>query len=75
MSSRISQHLLNVSSNIPCSRRKFLHHSGIYKNGKPLFTGCNNDRNVFNNRVMCYSTHAEMDVLIKLLKGEARTTI
>lgn len=75
MCTRIAQHLLNVTSPLPYSRGKFLHHSAIYKGGKPLYTGCNNDRTVFNGRAVCYSTHAEMDVLIKLLKGEARTAI
>jgi hypothetical protein len=47
---------------------KFIHYSTIYKGSKKLFDGTNNDRNVFNGRCVCFSTHAEMDVLIKLLK-------
>lgn len=75
MSTRISQHLLNVTSSLPYTHGKFLHHSAIYKSGKPIFTGCNNDRTIYNGKATCFSTHAEMDVLIKLLKGEARTAI
>jgi hypothetical protein len=54
---------------------KFIHQSGICKSGKLIYSGCNNPRNVFNGRCMCYSTHAEMDVICKILKGQARTTI
>ena len=53
----------------------FQHHAGIYRGSKLLYTGCNNSRNCFNGRCICYSTHAEMDVLQQLLKGEVRTTI
>ncbi len=73
MMNKISQHLLNSVSKLPVSN-KFIHHSGIYKGGKPLFIGSNSDRNVFNGRCNCYTTHAEVDVLIKLLKGATRTT-
>ena len=71
---KISQHLLSSVSKIPVSN-KFIHHAGIYKGGKPLFVGCNNDRNVFNGQCNCFTTHAEVDVLIKLLKVAERTTI
>jgi tRNA(Arg) A34 adenosine deaminase TadA len=47
---------------------KFTHYSSIYKGSKKLFNGNNNDRNVFNGRCICFSTHAEIDVLVKLLK-------
>jgi hypothetical protein len=54
---------------------KFSHLSGIYRNGKLMHTGSNNNRNTFNGRCICYSTHAEMDVIQKVLKGAARTAI
>ena len=44
------------------------HYSGIYRNGKKIYTGCNHLRNCFNGKCICYSTHAEMDVLNKVLK-------
>ena len=53
----------------------FLHYSAIYRNGKILYKGTNNLRNTYNGKCICFSTHAEMDVLQKVLKGQARTTI
>jgi len=47
----------------------FHHYSGIYKNGKPYFIGCNTLRNVYNNTCMFFSTHAEMCVIYKILKS------
>jgi len=47
----------------------FHHYSGIYRNGKPYFTGCNTLRNVYNNSCIFYSTHAEMSVIYKILKS------
>ena len=47
----------------------FQHYSGIYKNGKECFTGCNTLRNVYNNSCIFYSTHAEMSVIYKILKS------
>jgi hypothetical protein len=44
------------------------HYSGIYRNGKKMFIGSNHLRNSYNNECICYSTHAEMDVLHKVLK-------
>lgn len=44
------------------------HYSGIYRNGKKLYIGSNHLRNSYNNKCICYSTHAEMDVIHKLLK-------
>jgi len=44
------------------------HFSGIYKNGKLRYTGNNHLRNSYNNECVCFSTHAEMDVLHKVLK-------
>ena len=44
------------------------HYSGIYRNGKKIYIGCNHLRNSYNNECICYSTHAEMDVLHKVLK-------
>jgi len=46
----------------------FQHYSGIYKNGKPLYRGSNHLRNSYNGECICFSTHAEMDVLHKVLK-------
>lgn len=67
---------LNKSTNsINNESSRYLHHSCIYKSGKPIYTGINHGRNVFNGRCICFSTHAEMDVIIKLLKGDARTAI
>jgi len=50
------------------NNNKFTHQAAIFKGSKILFNGNNNDRNVFNGRCICFSTHAEMDVLAKLLK-------
>jgi len=47
----------------------FQHYSGIYKNGKPLFHGSNHLRNSYNGECICFSTHAEMDVIHKVLKS------
>jgi deoxycytidylate deaminase len=44
------------------------HYSGIYRNGKKIYIGNNHLRNSYNNECICYSTHAEMDVLYKVLK-------
>ena len=68
MSSKI---INNLISNIPDDNKStyaFQHFSGIYKNGKPLCHGSNNLRNSYNGKCICYSTHAEMDVLYKLLR-------
>jgi hypothetical protein len=54
---------------------RYIHYSAIYKGNKIIFNGCNNNRNVFNGKCICFSTHAEMDVIAKLLKVAARTTI
>jgi deoxycytidylate deaminase len=69
MSLRIINHLINgiqIDEDCTCG---FQHFSGIYKNGKPLYRGQNHLRNSYNNECICYSTHAEMDVLYKLLKS------
>jgi len=50
-------------------RSGFHHYSGLYKNGKPYFIGCNTLRNVYNNNCIFYSTHAEMCVIYKFLKS------
>jgi hypothetical protein len=44
------------------------HFSGIFKNGKLMYIGNNHLRNSYNNECVCFSTHAEMDVLHKVLK-------
>ena len=73
MTTKIINHLFNsIDDN---SELTFNHYSGIYRNSKPLYVGCNNRRNVYGNKCTCFTTHAEMDVLQRLLKGEARTTI
>jgi len=69
MSVRIINHLIagiDIEKEFKCG---FQHYSGIYKNGKPLYRGQNNLRNSYNNECTCYSTHAEMDVLYKLLRS------
>ena len=66
---RFVNHLINSVSCISTRCEGYVHYSGIYKNGKPLFVGSNTLRNTYNGECMCYSTHAEMDVLHKVLKG------
>lgn len=51
------------------NRNGYTHYSGIYKNGKIIFKGYNHLRNSYNNECICWSTHAEMDVLYKLIKS------
>ena len=68
MMSKLINHLvgsINPDKNCPYG---FQHYSAIYKNGKPLYRGCNHLRNSYNGECICYSTHAEMDVLHKVLK-------
>jgi hypothetical protein len=77
MSSKVVNHLIgsiNDTSNKHCYNG-YNHYSGIYKNGKPLHLGSNHLRSTYNGESICFSTHAEMDVLHKVLKGEARTAI
>lgn len=68
MSTKIINHLLN---SIPTNYNNtcFSHYSGIYKNGKPIYIGSNHLRNTYNGECICFSTHAEMDVIHKILKG------
>jgi hypothetical protein len=47
---------------------RYVHYSGIFKGNKKICTGTNNSRNVFNGKCICFSTHAEVDVVVKLLK-------
>ena len=75
MSSRMVNSLIGAISPDPNCKYGFQHFSGIFKNGKTLYRGSNHLRNSYNGECICYSTHAEMDVLYKVLKGEARTTI
>ena len=76
MAARMMNNLLNsIQDNCINSNSGFQHFSGIYRNGKPYYTGNNSLRNVYNGNCTCFSTHAEMDVLHKMLKVEARTTI
>ena len=72
---KIFNQFVNTVSPDSNSNYPFQHFSCIVKNGKLLYKGSNNLRNCFNGSCICYSTHAEMDVLHKVLKGEARTTI
>jgi deoxycytidylate deaminase len=51
---------------------KYQHFSGIYKNSKPLYHGCNNLRNSYNGQCICYSTHAEIDVIFKVIKNKTK---
>jgi hypothetical protein len=77
MSSRVMNHLINSVTN-ESNRHSYdghVHYSGIYRNGKILHLGSNHLRNTYNGECICFSTHAEMDVLHKLLKVEARTSI
>jgi len=68
MSLRIINNLIGgIEVNNNC-KYGFQHFSGIYKNGKALHRGHNHLRNSYNGECTCYSTHAEMDVLYKLLK-------
>ena len=78
MSNRISRHFIDsigLCESQDIIFNKFSHFSGIYRNGKMLFNGSNNNRNTFNGKCICYSTHAEMDVIQKMLKGAARTAM
>jgi deoxycytidylate deaminase len=71
MSSRIVNHLISSISSLSVRHgcyNGYIHYSGIYKNGKPLFLGCNHLRSTYNGECTCFSTHAEMDVLHKVLK-------
>jgi len=64
---KIVNNLIN-SSKIDNNNYGYQHFSGIYKNGKPLYHGCNHLRNSYNGNCICFSTHAEIDVLHKVLK-------
>jgi len=73
MSLRIINSLI-TSINTSESSRNFHHHySGIYRNGKKLFIGSNHLRNSYNNKCICYSTHAEIDVIHKVLRNNLET--
>ena len=77
MSSKVINHLIgsiDEDSN-KHSYTGYVHYSGIYRNGKTLYLGSNHLRSIYNGESICFSTHAEMDVLHKVLKGQARTTI
>ena len=51
------------------SNPQYHHHcSGIYRNGKNLCIGYNHLRNCYNGKCVCFSTHAEMDVIHKALR-------
>ena len=67
MSNRIINSL--ISSVEPNNGKYHCHYSGIYRNGKKLYIGSNHLRNSYNNKCVCYSTHAEMDVIHKSLRN------
>lgn len=68
MGSKIINHLIRgITPDTNCPYG-FQHFSGIYKNGKFLYRGSNHLRNSYNGECICFSTHAEMDVLHKVLK-------
>jgi len=69
MSSRIINHLISSIKPNRSNCSGYLHYSGIYRNGKPLYVGTNHLRSTYNGECICFSTHAEMDVLHKVLKG------
>ena len=56
---------IQVDPNCPYGSQHF---SGIFKNGKLCHLGNNHLRNSYNNKCVCFSTHAEMDVIYKVLK-------
>jgi deoxycytidylate deaminase len=64
---RIVNNLINSIDITPTGYH--CHYSGIYRNGKKMFLGSNHLRNSYNGKCTCYSTHAEMDVIHKALKG------
>ena len=65
--SRIIHNLINSIEDRTSA--KYHHHfSGIYRNGKKLCTGSNHLRNSYNNKCVCFSTHAEMDVIHKVIR-------
>jgi deoxycytidylate deaminase len=68
MSLRIINSLINSIDEISNSKYH-CHYSGIYRNGKKLFIGSNHLRNSYNNKCICYSTHAEIDVIHKVLRN------
>jgi cytidine deaminase len=57
---------INMDTN---DNSSYHHYSGICRNGKMIYTGCNHLRNSYNNECICWSTHAEMDVIHKVLKS------
>jgi hypothetical protein len=59
---------IDIDPNCPYGSQHF---SGIFKNGKMIYTGSNHLRNSYKNQCVCFSTHAEMDVLHKVLKDLA----
>lgn len=68
MASRIINNMINNINFENNCKYGFQHFSGIYKNGKVVFRGHNHLRNSYNGECICFSTHAEMDVLQRVLK-------
>jgi len=67
MSSRIINSLISSIHETP-DAKYHCHYSGIYRNGKKLYIGSNHLRNSYNNKCVCYSTHAEIDVIQKTIR-------
>uniref|UniRef100_A0A6C0IAY0 Uncharacterized protein n=1 Tax=viral metagenome TaxID=1070528 RepID=A0A6C0IAY0_9ZZZZ len=70
MSNRVLNNFTSLLGSMSNSDNKIthLHYSGIYRNGKKIYLGSNHFRSTYNGECICFSTHAEMDVLHKLLK-------
>ena len=68
MSLRIIHSLINSIDGLNTTQYHH-HYSGIYRNGKKLYIGYNHLRNSYNGKCVCYSTHAEMDVIHKALRN------
>jgi len=50
----------------------FKHYSGIFHKGKLEQRGTNHLRNCYSGRCQCYSTHAEIDAIYRLLKSKPK---
>ena len=71
MTTRIVNNLIksiDITTNKHNYNGGYNHYSGIYKNGKMIHLGSNHYRSTYNGECICFSTHAEMDVLHKTLK-------
>jgi deoxycytidylate deaminase len=50
----------------------FKHYSGIFHKGKLAQRGSNHLRNCYSGKCSCYSTHAEIDAVYRLLKSKPK---